>query len=318
MTSTTPRRKAVPRHKEKKLNLNGNEIIADGLDQPFWHDMYHQCMTVTWPVFFSLIALAFLLLNLVFGLLYQLQPGSVANQFPQGLAGAFFFSVETIATVGYGDMHPATFYAHVVATVEIFTGMMGVALITGMVFARFSRPRARVIFTANPVVRKLDGQQALMLRAANGRLNVVAEANARLRMLRLETSQEGIRLRRIYDLKLLREQTSMFVMSWTLIHMIDENSPLHGLSAADLAKSEVGLVLSLEGTDETTSQNLHARKVFNHSDILWNHGFADMLYVDEEGRGHIDYDCIHKVVPLDAEGRVPLHAHASHRSAPIV
>ena len=296
MSQPTHKRK---RNKGRTLSLHGNDIIADGLEHPFLHDIYHRCMTVRWPVFFGLIALVFLLLNLVFAVLYQLQDNGIANQFPPGIWGAFFFSVETLATVGYGDMHPQTLYAHLVATVEIFIGMMGIALITGVMFARFSRPRARVVFSAHPVIRPVDGRQALLLRAANGRLNVIAEASAKLRILRKETSVEGMTLRRVHDLKLVREQTPMFVLSWTLIHFIEPDSPLYSMSREDMERSELKLVLSLEGTDESTSQTLLARKIFDHTSIRWNHGYRDLLHTDAEGRDHIDYARIDETFDLN-------------------
>lgn len=283
------------------MSLHGNHIIADGLEHPFLHDIYHRCMTVRWPVFFGLIAVVFLILNLVFALLYQLQDDAIANQFPPGIWGAFFFSVETLATVGYGDMHPQTLYAHFVATVEIFIGMMGIAVITGVMFARFSRPRARVVFSAHPVIRPLNGQPTLMLRAANGRLNVIAEASARLRILRKETSAEGVTLRRVHDLKLVREQTPMFVLSWTLLHVIDADSPLHDMTAEQMKLTDLKLVLTLEGTDETTSQTLLARKIFDHDSIRWNHGYRDLLHTDPEGRDHIDYARIDETFDLNTE-----------------
>jgi len=307
---------SAPQHQRTKgrtLTLHGNDIIADGLEHPFWHDIYHRCMTVRWPVFFALIGLVFLLLNLVFAILYQLEDNAIANQYPAGIWGAFFFSVETLATVGYGDMHPQTLYAHLVATIEIFIGMMGIALITGVMFARFSRPRARVVFSAHPVIRTVDGQQALLLRAANGRLNVIAEASAKLRILRKETSAEGMTLRRVHDLKLVREQTPMFVLSWTLIHFIDADSPLHAMTDQDMERCELKLVLSLEGTDESTSQTLLARKIFDHTSLRWNHGYRDLLHTDAQGRDHVDYSRIDETFDLSTE--TPTH---SARAGPLV
>src|SRR6202034_4721435 len=154
----------------------------------------------------------FLVFDFLFGCLYYLQPGSVANVSPPGFAGAFFFSVETLATVGYGEMHPQTLYGHSVAMVEIFVGLMSLALITGLMFARFSRPRARFMFTRNAVVRPIAGKPTLIFRAANERQNVVQDASASLRMLRDELTEEGYRIRRIVDLPLLRSQHPMFAL----------------------------------------------------------------------------------------------------------
>lgn len=283
---------------QNTARLGDREIITHGLQKQFWSDLYHRCMTVTWPVFFLLIGLAFLVLNAFFAGLYQLGQHPIANQLPPDFRGAFFFSVETIATVGYGDMHPQTLYGHLVATVEIFWGMMSIALITGVMFARFSRPHARIVFSRHPVVRQVDGQTVLMMRAANARQNVIVDANARLRLLRQETSREGFRIRRIYDLQLVRDEHPMFVLSWTVMHVIDESSPLHGMTPETLATYQSSLILSLDGTDETTTQTMRSRHNFDHSLIRWQHAYADLLYTDENGQQHVDYAQLDEIYPL--------------------
>ena len=148
----------------------------------FWTDLYHRSMTVYWPVFFGSAALIFIALNAIFGLLYWLGKEPIANvspDLPLPLS-LFYFSIETLATVGYGDMHPQTNYGHLVATVEIFTGMSFLAVMTGLIFARFSRPRARFVFAEHPVVTVHQGQPTLMMRVANARNNTISQANARL------------------------------------------------------------------------------------------------------------------------------------------
>ena len=195
-------------------------------------------MTVSWPRLFATLASFFLVFDTLFGFLYHLVPGCIANLNPPGFAGAFFFSVETLATVGYGDMHPQTLYGHSVAMVEIFVGLMSLALITGIMFARFSRPRARFLFTKNLVVRPIDGKLTLLIRAANQRQNVVQDASAQLRMLRDEVTAEGYRIRRVIDLPLVRSQHPMFVLGWTVMHLIDDTSPLKTETAESMRKSQ--------------------------------------------------------------------------------
>jgi inward rectifier potassium channel len=255
-------------------------------------------MTVTWPRLFAVIGAFFLVFDFLFGCLYYLQPGSVANLSPPGFAGAFFFSVETLATVGYGEMHPQSLYGHVVSMVEVFVGLMLLALVTGLMFARFSRPRARFLFARYAVVRPVDGRLTVMFRAANARQNVVQEASARLRMIRDEVTAEGLELRRITDLKLVREQHPAFFIGWTIMHVIDDASPLKSETPESLRRSDASFILSLSGTDETTGHTLMARQDYPGEAILWNKSFRDVLDVSEEGVVRFDYTRFHEVEDL--------------------
>ena len=239
-------RKSVGR---RVVKLGTREIITEGIVTPIFHDLFHHFMTVSWPRLFATLATFFLVFDLLFGFLYYLVPGCIANLNPPGFVGDFFFSVETLATVGYGEMHPQTFYGHIVAMIEIFVGLMPLALITGLMFARFSRPRARFLFTRNAVVRPISGKPTLIFRAANERQNVVQDASARLVMARDESTREGYRIRRIVDLPLLRSRFPMFTLGWTIMHVIDDSSPLSAETAESLSSSKSVFVLSLSGTD---------------------------------------------------------------------
>ena len=269
------------------------------------HDLYFLSMTSSWLQFYCSIATLFILLNSGFAGLYLLQADSIANAAPKGFWGAFFFSVETLATVGYGDMHPATLYAHVLATVEIFTGMMGIALFTGLTFARFSRPRARIIASQAPVVCQYDGQTMLMLRAANARKSMITQASAQLYLLVQQHSVEGHTLHRLLDLPLVREVHPMFSLSWTLMHPIDQNSPLWGQTAESLEQQQARLILTISGSDEITTQDLHSRHLYQHQDIRWNHVFEDMLQVDAQGREYVDHTLLHATRPETARPASP-------------
>lgn len=273
----------------RRIRIQDREIIAEGINRVFFHDLFHHFMTVSWPQLFATFAAFFLAFDTLFGFLYYLVPGCLANLNPPGFAGAFFFSVETLATVGYGDMHPQTLYGHSVAMVEIFVGLMSLALITGLMFARFSRPRARFMFTRNIVVRPLDGCTTLMIRAANLRHNVVQDASAHLYMLRDEVTQEGFRIRRVIDLPLIRSRHPMFVLGWTMMHAIDESSPLNGETAESLRESDPTFVLSMSGNDQSTGQTLTARAAYSHRDIRWGATFRDVLEETPDGTLHLDY-----------------------------
>jgi inward rectifier potassium channel len=272
--------------------------VTQGIARVVLQDLFHYFMTVSWPQLFATFALFFLSFDLFFGLAYDLVPGCIANLNPPGFAGAFFFSVETLATVGYGDMHPVTFYGHTVAMLEIFVGLMSLAVITGMMFARFSRPKARFLFARSAVVRPIDGKQTLMFRAANERQNVVQEATARLRMLRDEVTEEGYRMRRVTDLPLLRSEHPAFVLGWNIMHVIDEASPLYAQTSESLQRAAAVLILSVSGTDETTGAVLMARAEYQSDAIRWNASFRDILEQSADGVLTIDYRKFHDVEPL--------------------
>lgn len=284
------------------MQLGQREIITQGLRPAVFQDLYHFFMTVGWPQLFAIIAAFFLAFDVVFGCLYYLVPGCIANLNPPGFAGAFFFSVETLGTVGYGEMHPQTLYGHVVSMIEIFVGLMALALITGLMFARFSRPRARFLFAQNAVVRPIDGKLTLMFRAANARQNVIQEASAYLRMLRDEVTQEGFQIRRITDLSLVRAQHPVFILGWNLMHVIDEASPLKDESPESLNASATMFILSLSGTDVATGQVLMARHEYSCAAIRWNQSFCDVLEVDAEGTVRFDYRKFDEIEPITTTG----------------
>jgi inward rectifier potassium channel len=300
----SPHARPAPKHGRTRnpggriVRTGSSTVVAHGMPDRTRLDLYHRALTASWPAFFASLGAFFVLLNAVFAALYSFGHAPIANQSPDGFVGAFFFSVETLATVGYGDMHPQTVYAHAIATLEIFTGMSSIALATGLIFVRFSRPRARIIFARHAVVRPLEGRQTLMLRAANARQNVIVEAKARLRLMRHETMPEGFSIWRIHDLELVREQHPIFALGWNLMHVIDEDSPLFGETAESLAACEASLMLMIEGADETTTQTMYGRHAWAHEDIRWDHAFADLLHDDEDGVTHIDYRKFDEVVPL--------------------
>ena len=277
--------------------MGPREIETRGLGQGFWTDLYHRSMTVYWPVFFGSAALIFVLLNAVFAFLYSLGNEPVANVSGNNPLDLFYFSIETLATVGYGDMHPQTNYGHAVATAEIFTGMCFLAVMTGLIFARFSRPRARFIFAEHPVVTLRDGRPTLMIRMANARHNAISRARARLWLIRVERTKEGDQLRRFYELALDRQEHPMFILSWTLLHAIDKASPLYGATAADLAEVDAALVLTVSGVDDSSAQQLHARRIYSADDIRWQHRYRDISSTSADGRLMLDYTKFHEVTP---------------------
>jgi inward rectifier potassium channel len=261
-------------------------------------DLYHQVLNRSWSQLFLLIAVAFLAANAFFALFYWAVPGSVANARPGSFEDAFFFSVQTMATIGYGGMAPASRYAHVVVTVEALTGVLSIALITGITFSKFARPTARVLFSDKVVLTPRDGVPHLMFRMANWRHNQVVEAQLGVTLLVTERTREGETLRRQIDIPLVRERTPVFALSWTAMHLIDERSPFHGADALDRLRA-VGaeLFLSFTGLDEVMGQ-IQARHAYRLDDIVPNARFADVLTVLPDGTRRIDYRRFHDVVPI--------------------
>jgi inward rectifier potassium channel len=293
--------------------FSGRRIIADGLEHGFWTDFYHNAMTVSWPGFFAIIAGVFVALNVVFAGLYGLGKDPIANARFGDFYDLFFFSVETSSTVGYGDMHPQTLYAHSIATVEGLVAVVLIALMTGLTFARFSRPRARLIFARNPVVADHDGTPTLIFRLANARNAFISEATAKLWMLSGTATREGRRFVGFKPLRLIKNENPVLALSWTLFHPIDGGSPLFGWAMDDLLASETNFILSIAGFDETSAQTVHARHTFAAQDLRPDHEYVDIHSVDDAGVRHIDYAGIHDTRPVRRLAAVALESTAPSR-----
>jgi inward rectifier potassium channel len=277
-------------------------IRAVGQKWAPYEDLYHSVITMSWWSFFVMVALGFIAANALFAVAYLLQPGSIAGASSGSFSDAFFFSVQTMATIGYGTMAPATLFAHIMVTFEAIITMLGVALVTGVTFSKFSRPTARVVFSEKVVLGPRDGEPHLMFRMANWRGNMILEAQLRVILLVEETSLEGHVMRRPLDLPLVRDRNPMFVMTWTAMHRIDDASPFYGPDAmVRLRERKAEIFLSLMGIDETFSQTVHARRGYKLSDIVLNAHFADVLSVAEDGTRQIDYRTFHDVIPVHSE-----------------
>lgn len=276
-------------------------MLALGLRQPWIGDLYHRILTVGWGGFFAAGAGLYLAANAVFALLYMIEPGSIANAKPGAFADAFFFSVQTMATIGYGQMAPATLYANILMTFETGVGLMFIALSTGLVFARFSRPTARVLFSEVAVIGPYDGRPTLTVRLANVRQNQILAAEVTMTLIRDEISLEGDLRRRFYDLNLMRHRSPVFALTFSVMHEIDPDSPLHGANAETLAAANAELVVMATGIDETLAQPVHARTSYLPHEILWDRRFTNILGWTEDGRRAIDYRLFHDTMGLDED-----------------
>lgn len=260
-------------------------------------DFYHWVLTLTWTRFFGVTLVAFVLLNAVFATLFAIAPGSVKDA--NGVVDLFCFSVETLATIGYGEMSPQTHYGHLVVVVEAFVGIVFSAVVTGLTFARFARPQARILFSDKMVVAPRDGVPHLMLRMANWRRNQIVEAQLSVLILVTETTKEGDTLRRPVPLKLVREKNPVFALSWTAMHAIEEGSPLFGADAMEKLRSmRADIFVTLYGLDETLMTTIVARFRYTLDDIVFNARFADLLTVRDDGTRVIDYDKFHDIEML--------------------
>jgi inward rectifier potassium channel len=282
--------------KARVVLLGGREVIAEGIHLNFWADISHRCMTASWPAFIAGAVLVFVAFNAFFASFYWIGDQPISS-IPNGsYIDYLYFSIETLSTAGYGDMHPQTHYGHFIAAVELFTGIFSMSLMTGLIFARFSRPNARLLFADHPVISSHDGKPTLMVRFANERHNIIGNATARLWMLKNIVSAEGQSLRRFYELPLLRNEHPALALSWTLYHVLDEESPLHGLDADDLEAASISLLVVVSGYDVVAAQTVHARKSYDHSDIRIGQRYADILDTSEDGRLRIDYGKFHETL----------------------
>lgn len=267
-------------------------------------DFYHQLLRFTWPQLFGLFTAAFFIFNLLFAGLYMLDPDGLSRATQPAKATPFwqefFFSVHTVATIGYGNVYPVSLYANVVVVIEITLGILFFALATGIAFARFSRPTARVLFSRVAVVQELGGVPTLMFRAANQRHNFIFEAHADVSLLMDETV-DGTIMRRFQDLKLVRSSTPVFALTWTIMHRIDSASPLAGwLERRDLP-DDAEVIVVLSGTDGRTGQTIYARWAYAADDIRWDSRFVDILGQMPDGTRTIDYGHFHDVVPSGSQ-----------------
>jgi inward rectifier potassium channel len=293
-----PPRKRRPRTTVRSTTMGGPggiRLISDG--DRGWHDVYHRLFTVSWPVFFGLFATVYISINLIFAGIYLTDLPGIANARPGSFGDAFFFSVQTMATVGFGDMHPRDLFTNTVVTFEVLLGITTIAIATALIFSRFSRATARVMFSDVAVVAPYDGVPTLMFRAANRRRNQIIEAQVSVSMLRDEVTAEGQEMRRFHDLALARARTPIFSLSWTVMHPIAAGSPLYGATPEALTRQDARIIVTMMGIDETFSATIHARHIYPADAIVWNHRFVDILGESADGVPTLDYRRFNRVEP---------------------
>ncbi len=271
-------------------------IVRVGLKNRISQDIFHVLLRKSWFNLFVNISGFILLSNLIFACAYQLLGNAVENA--HRFSDYFFFSVQTMATVGYGYMRPMNNLANLLSSLEAFFGLLTFAVIAGLVFAKFAKPTAKVMFSKVAVITVRNGKPALMLRMANERSNQILDANLKATLMKTEKTKEGETIRSYHDMKLARSHAPIFALSFTAIHYIDEHSPFYHHTAESLIDQDIEIVLSFNGVDEIFSQNIYARHSYVLNELRWNENFVDIISVTPEGYRSLDYTKFHLTQPI--------------------
>lgn len=271
------------------------DVVRVGLKDSVWSDLYHHALTASWPAFAAIAVVSYVVLNLVFALLYMVAPNQITGLSHGTLLSLFFFSVQTLSTVGYGTMSPIGAYANAIVSIEVFVGMMLTALATGVVFARFARPRARLMFSNIAVISNEGGIPALCIRIANLRMSVILSVDIEVALSRLVMSDNGHLVRKFDQLLLMQSHVPVLRFAFVMAHVITPDSPLHGKTVAELEGEEAEIIVTVTGTDEALGQTVFARTAYRFDRVQHNHRFVDIVLSRPDGRITVDYTRFHDV-----------------------
>jgi len=277
------------RQRQIRVRAGQFEFVKLNAEKFDWRDTYHLILTLSWPQFAGFIFGIYLLINLIFAALYMLDAHAVAEMPPGSFLHAFFFSVETLATVGYGHMYPESLYGHTISMLEIMLGMFGLAVITGLIFVRFSRPTARMQFSKVAVIAPFDGVPNLMIRVANLRHQAMVEPEFRMILLRNTITTEGEEVRRFRSLKLEFDRLVAFPAVLTVRHRIDEESPIFGMTPEDFRQQDIRIVASIVGVDTVIVAPVQSFGDYSYEQIEWNRRFVEIYGQNDEGDWTVDY-----------------------------
>lgn len=288
-------------------NSSYPEIERIGDPHSYWGDTYHLLLTMPWLTFVSLTSALYLFVNALFAFAYSIGGGiaTVGENEPEYFLELFFFSVQTMASIGYGAMYPTNLYAHWLVVIESLVGLFFIATTTGLVFARFSLPTARILFSDVAVIAPFNGVPTLMFRTANKRKNYILEAQLWVTLVRDEYSDEGDFMRRFHDIPLVRSHTPVFSLSWTAMHQILPGGLLDGDTVETLQRDNAEIIVTLTGLDETLAQTIHARHTFNADKIFWDYRFADILLTGPHGKRVINFNHFHDIQPISRPRQLP-------------
>jgi inward rectifier potassium channel len=285
---------------QRFLDNKGRPTLeAVGLPRTPLRDLYHRMVIARWSTFIVGWLVLYSTLHLLFACLYALAPGCVSSV--NGLWDAYFFSVQTMMTIGYGTMSPVTTYAHVLVTIEAYLGVFLTAVLTGLIFAKFATPTANVMFASWVCVAKHEGKPTLSMRFANARGNRLVSASLAVAVAMTVKTLEGETFRRVVDLKLVRNTNPLFWVGWTAMHVIDETSPFFGETTESLTQKGMEMIVILSGVDEHTSQSVHARRSYGAEEIKWGARFVDIIAAAQTAGGlrRVDYRRFHDTQPAE-------------------
>ena len=284
------------------IDSEGNlKIRRKGGRSDWSRDLYHLMIGMRWSRFIPLLGLVFMILNTAFASLYWLHGEAIAGAHPGSFSDCFFFSVQTLATIGYGAMAPRGLFGNWMVCIEAYVGLMSFAMMSGLSFAKFSVPQSRVIFSKTLIVSQRNGCPALMFRMANARGNQIMEVRVHLTAVIDSVTQEGEEIRRLIRLPLMVADSPIFALSFLATHLLDENSPLYGKSAQQLREENCEFIVTFVGIDGTLGQTVHGRKAYRAEEIRWGHRFVDTVDNDPAGFISLDLGRFHDTVPINAE-----------------
>jgi inward rectifier potassium channel len=295
------------------------EFVKVGTDAWRWRDVYRWLLGLRWPQFAAFVGAVYVGLNLFFAALYSFGRNSIAGTGAHGFLDCFFFSVQTLATVGYGHMYPQTLYGHIISTIEIMTGVFLLAVMTGLIFVRFSRPIARVVFSNSMAIAPLNGKPTLMVRIGNENQHSMVEAEFHIMFSRDEPLLEGGDFRHFYVLKLDFDRLTVFPAALTLRHRIDDTSPLYGETIESLQASRALFIVSVVGIDPVIAAAVQTQKDYTWRDLRFGQRFVEIYTEHGGGRLTVDYGRIHDteaaaLETIDRDGSLPPASQSSGRS----
>lgn len=278
------------------------EFVRTNTVKSEWRDLYRSILALSWPRFALAAISIYLVLNIGFACAYLLGGQCIAEMKPGSFSSAFFYSVQTLSTVGFGHLYPTTLYGDIVTTIEIIVGMFFTAVVTGLIFVRYSRPVARLMFSESMVISKYNGKPTLQIRVANLHHQPMVEAEFRMMFVRKEHIDDDPEARRFYSLKLEFDRLVMFPSAVTIRHVIDESSPLHNVTPEQLAASGTRFMASIVCIDTVIQASVQSQAGYLWNDVIFGHRFVEIYTELEDGRLEVDYGRLHETEPVKAFG----------------